>query len=175
MIVTTEPTKYDDDGYILLPNEFIDRGFAFKLCMNIDKEWKVFQRHHIEHENHVHYELVKILRQEEYELGGNVIPKRYRYPSSESWGRLGFTCSSRERAAALYDEIMLANIPEEEIKVNFPKRKSFTIKDICTLNPTIEHEQIQSKIKTLLEDKVIKIEGKKENKKGKPSTIYQLV
>lgn len=175
MIITTEIARYDDDGYMLLPNEFTDRGFVFKLSMNIDAEWKIFQRYHSEHKDSVHYELVKILKQNEFKLGDNIISKRYKYPSSETWGYLGFTCHSRERATALYDELMKANIPEKEVKMDFPKKKSFTIKDICSLNPSMEHDQVHNKIKTLLENGSIRIDGKKENKKGKPSTVYKLV
>ncbi len=51
------------------------------------------------------YEVIKITIREENNFKGRVFPRRERYPSSEDWGRLGWTFKDRQNAEAKYQEL----------------------------------------------------------------------
>jgi len=179
MKITTEETKFDKDGYQLLPKNFTEKKFEFKEVFE-DGDWKIFERKG-EDDSVPHFELVKLYKSEEYQIAGNVIPKKWNYPSSESWGVSGFTLLTKDRAFAKLEE--LKNRREESIeekqtsknnRSNFilPATKKFTLKDILKLN-TLSYPSLVNKIKEMVENSELEICGENKNQRGRPSKIYK--
>ncbi len=87
---TEELPKLDKEGYLLLPREFEDKGFSFIFIKDLDADWKIYQKN--KGKSFRIFELVKPAKQKEFVIGGNIVPKKWQYPSSESWGIRGFSC-----------------------------------------------------------------------------------
>ena len=65
----------------------------------------IYERHHISSEKK-HYEAIKIQSHNGYEIAGNKIPPSEYYPSSNSWGRYGYTCVTKKDAYIKLDKII---------------------------------------------------------------------
>lgn len=166
--------KTDKEGYILLENEFSERGFDFKFVKDLDGGWKIYKRTNKRTLN-VKYELIKPKRQESYQIHGNTIPAKWSYPGDSSFGRTGFDCISLDVAIQRHHEIMSNKESHSEsapVEIKFPK-KEFTIKDLLTTNKQ-PYSKIYLKVKEFLNTGQIKKVGQKKNKRGKSSDIYQI-
>jgi len=87
-----------------LPDTFMKYGYAFKLVQR-GRNKAIYAEYLGNH--HFAYEVIKI----------RVHPARYNaffdrhdpemeiYPSSEQWGRMGWTCNTWERASEKYNQI----------------------------------------------------------------------
>lgn len=177
-MTTTEPQKLDKEGYILLPKTWTESGWLFKFIKKLDENWSLYLREKTTGEGRQHWELVKITKQEEFNFKGNIIPKKWKYPGTAAFGKMGYDCISEQRALEIYESIKHKEEEKEEeksIKIIFPSRKEFTIKEIEQLNSDKTYAQIYNKIKDLLTEKKIKVTGEKENTNGKPSKIYKVI
>lgn len=171
----------NNQTYKPLEDKFESIGFTFEKIKDLDSEWKIFKRTANKTKT-IHYELVRPTEQKEFMIHGNLVEAKIRYPSTSEFGRNGFCCCSIERCEYIYQTWVLPRRHEQEereekkeIKVVFPSKKPFLIKDLEKLNPDLSYAQIYNKVKDLLILKKIKISGEKENTKGKNSHIYILI
>lgn len=176
-MTTTETQKLDKEGYILLPSTWTESGWTFNYHKHVEDDWHIYIRTKTNGEGRKHYELVRLTTQEEFNFKGKIIPKKWHYPSTSQFGKLGFDCISEQRALFIYDQLKERQEEREEkkdIKVMFPSKKPFSIKDLEKLNPELSYANIYNKVKDLLLLAKLKVHGEKENKIGKPSKIYIL-
>lgn len=87
-----------------LEKEFISCGFVFKQVWR-ERGYAVYERRHESSENK-HYEVIKVLSHNGYEMNGTKYPPSEYYPSANSWGTSGWTCSTKDEAYAKVDCIM---------------------------------------------------------------------
>ena len=97
---TQERRITDHNGYLVLPNEFRDRGFSFELLKRkgdgaVYKRWTDTER--------PHYEIFQIQRYEERLIAGNLIPAKEAVPPDSSWGSLAWTSTSEKDALKRLD------------------------------------------------------------------------
>ncbi len=181
MKFTEEPTIFDNNGYQLLPKNFTEKGFEFKE-IHADGDWRIFER---KGENHStpHFELVKIYKSEEYEMGGNKIGKKWNLPTSEQWGVSGFTLPTKDRALAKLDEIKNGKVEDAQAKIEnnkaihgliLPSSEKFSLKDIEKLNPSLTYPVLYLKVKDMI-GKKLEICGEVKNLKGRPSKLFKLI
>lgn len=88
-----------------MKTEFTKGGFHHRQLKRIG-EWALFER--FKNATSPHYEVVRIRPYAAYELAGEKFPAGERYPSSESWGRDGFTYQDRDAAEARFAEKALS-------------------------------------------------------------------
>lgn len=94
--------------------EFKKSGFNHKLIERRG-DWAVYERW--TDGGKPHYELIQIQKNEQYELGGNIIPAKESFPGPEKWGRLGFTITDKNEALsrlARIEEFLKKKSEEEE-------------------------------------------------------------
>lgn len=84
--------------------EFTLKQYHFKLLTR-EKDIAIFHRDHVE-VGHPHFEVVRIRCHKEFVLMGKTYPPTEYYPSSYDWGRLGYTCQTRERAFARMTQML---------------------------------------------------------------------
>lgn len=163
--------KTDSEGYILLEKQFSFRGNNYQRVKDFDDGWYIYE---VSKPNLVTkiYELIFSRRQESFKIGGNIVPKKYSYPSDSQFGHYGFCYFKLEDAVKKYNKL-LREAKEKTVEkiINWPK-ENFIIKDVLTLNPTSSYIEIYVKIKELVDLNKIKIVGEQKNKIGKPSKIY---
>lgn len=95
----------------LLRTEFKAKGFYHKLIKR-DGDWAVFER---TAGSSVHYELIEVQKIKECEMFGNKVEAHEAFPSSELWGRKGFTIMNKEEALNRLKNIKeLIKIKEEQ-------------------------------------------------------------
>lgn len=86
-----------------LPDKFTKKGFSHTLVER-HGNIAIYERTK-PHYSRSHFEVIRIKVAKASERFGKKFPATEIYPSSESWGVLGFTCpdlaSARERAATL--------------------------------------------------------------------------
>lgn len=176
---TNETVLKDADGYQLLPAKFEWKGYSFTFIKNLGN-WKIYEKISNSTGNK-HYEIIKPQKQEEYVFHGSVIPKKYSYPGTNSFGRIGYDCISVARCEELYKTWILPrenkNIEEytnENGDLVYPDGK-FLKKDLKSLNKKLTISQISVRLKKDLQEAKIKIVGEKENKRGKNSIIYKKI
>jgi len=178
----------DKNGYLLVEKEFTLRGYKFKFIKQLKNDWCIYEKIKKEEagvktrNKHIHkkYELVKLRRQESYVFNDKKIEAKWLYPSDNAFGKLGFDCISLDAAQNRYEEIVKAGEKkevEEEIKneeVRIPT-KDFTIKEFIKANPKLNYSIAYQKIKELISNKEIRLNGERKNKRGKASNLYKKV
>lgn len=102
---TQEIRITDAEGYLTIPNKYFDKGFNFEFIKDLGNDWRIY-RMYKDYYTRSSYELVKIHKREGYEMAGNVIPKKWSYPSSEQWGIYGFTYNNIEDCEKKYSKIL---------------------------------------------------------------------
>jgi hypothetical protein len=108
------------------------------------------------------------------------IEAKWLYPTDNAFGKLGFDCISLEAAQNRYEEIVKAGEKkevEEEIKneeVRIPTI-DFTIKEFIKANPKLNYAIAYQKIKLLISNREIRLNGDRKNKRGKASNLYKKV
>ena len=166
----------DKEGYILLEKIFTSRGFDFSFVKDFKDGWVIYKKS-CEGCNDK-YELIKPKKQEEFNFRGSIIPKKWKYPSDNDFGRLGFDCASFEKAVERHDQIIKTKQDKEDKETVFidivHPRKEFTCQDLIKLNPRMNYSDAYSQIKNWLVDKTIVKIGERKNKKGKASILYKI-
>lgn len=166
----------DKEGYLLMEKEFTSRGFNFSFIKDFKDGWMIYKKT-AEYSGSDKYELIKPKKQEEFNFRGSIIPKKWKYPSDNDFGRLGFDCVSLEKAIERHDQIIKTKQDKEDkenlvFDINLPK-KEFTCQDLLKANPQINYSDAYSQIKKWLTEKTIVKVGEKKNKKGKASILYK--
>jgi hypothetical protein len=87
-----------------LDKDFESAGFKYKQ-IHREKMFAIYERNHISSENK-HYEAIKIQSHNGMEIAGKKLPPSEFYPSSNSWGRYGFTCITKKEAYNRLDRMM---------------------------------------------------------------------
>jgi len=104
----------DTDGYLELSTEFNHAGFDYKREKVLDNGWQIYSQR--KDDCLISFELVRVVKSEEREMGGQIIAKRWCYPGNSAWGRIGFTCVSLERAEEKYRELVIKKEQQNEPK-----------------------------------------------------------
>ncbi len=168
----------DSEGYRLLEKEFTSRGYNFKWIENLKDGWKIYQKTSVR-TGESKWELIRPIKNEETNFGGNLSPKRWSYPGDAAFGKLGFDCISLARAREVHANIIADKTIKTEpqnIKLQAPKNKVFTITDLCDLNPELSRTEIYAKINDLMAKKQVACLGQsKEKGKGKKPYLYKLL
>jgi hypothetical protein len=105
-----------------LDKTFTSNGFEFKQIHREDM-FAIYERKYIDSKADAHYEAIKIQSHNGMEIAGNKIPPSEYYPSSNSWGRHGYTCISRENAYKRLDRMMKEEIVNKEVANKKAERK----------------------------------------------------
>lgn len=165
--------KQDEAGYYLLENEFTSRGYNFKKVEDFKDGWMIYTK---TKGIGVHYELIKPHKSEEYSIHGKTVPKKWDYPGDNAFGRRGFDCVSLDRAHVKHEEIVKSTVAETtkiDRKINIPKAKTFTVKDIKKINHDWTTYEVRVKLNSLLDSgKIIWVN--KDNYKKPEEKIYKL-
>jgi len=106
-----------------IDKEFSSKGFLFKQ-IHREGDFAIYERHS-ETSDVKHYEVIKIQSHNGYAISGQKYPASEFYPSSNSWGSDGFTCSSKSQSYKRLD-IMIEHYKikeEEKIKKETDKKK----------------------------------------------------
>jgi hypothetical protein len=80
-----------------IEKQFTQKGFDFKQSYR-EGNYAIYERWNESYPERKHYEVVKIQSHNGYAIGGQSYPPSEFYPSSNSWGVHGFTCSTKENA-----------------------------------------------------------------------------
>lgn len=93
-----------------MKTSFRRNGFDHQQC-NREGNLAIFRRQLV-NGRHEHYEVVRIRAYGAAEVGGRHIPAGERYPSSEEWGRMGWTCATLPDAQAKLASLTKSTIAE---------------------------------------------------------------
>lgn len=88
-----------------ISTEFESAGFKYKQ-IHRENSYAIYERCYSNNTDKKHYEVIKIQSHNGIEIAGNKIPPSEFYPSSNSWGINGFTCTTRENAYKRFDRMM---------------------------------------------------------------------
>ena len=102
--------------------EFESAGFKYK---QIHREgiYAIYERCYSNNVNNKHYEVIKIQSHNGIEIAGNKIPPSEYYPSSNSWGRHGYTCVNKQQAYNRIDRMMKEDLLNKEAANKKAERK----------------------------------------------------
>jgi uncharacterized protein YifN (PemK superfamily) len=95
-----------------LDKEFESASFKYKQ-IHRENMFAIYERQHISSVNK-HFEAIKIQSHNGMEIAGNKIPPSEYYPSSNSWGRHGYTCTTRKAAYERLDRMMKEDVVNKE-------------------------------------------------------------
>lgn len=95
-----------------LDKEFESASFKYKQ-IHRENMFAIYERQHISSANK-HFEAIKIQSHNGMEIAGNKIPPSEYYPSSNSWGRHGYTCTTRKAAYERLDRMMKEDVVNKE-------------------------------------------------------------
>ena len=88
----------------LLPNTFTQGGFDFKVIKR-DGQVAMLEKSKNGYHNSM-FEVVIIQKHKAKVLFGNTLEDREAMPPDEAWGQFGWTPESRERAEAIYADLV---------------------------------------------------------------------
>jgi len=88
-----------------IDTEFESAGFKYKQ-IHRENMYAIYERCYSNNINKKHYEVIRIQSHNGIEIAGNKIAPSEFYPSSNSWGVNGFTCTTRENAYKRYDRMV---------------------------------------------------------------------
>jgi hypothetical protein len=91
-------------GYIIVPRTFKKFGFDYKLVWR-EKDVVIYEQSK-PHHTKPYFEVLKVKTHEGYEIAGNKYEKSEYLPSSEEWGKYGFTCVSLKEAKTKAGELL---------------------------------------------------------------------
>ena len=106
-----------------LDKEFESAGFKYKQIHREDM-FAIYERGYINTTKDPHYEAIKIQSHNGMEIAGNKIPPSEYYPSSNSWGRHGYTCVTKKEAYTRLDKMMKEDVVNKEAANKKAERKS---------------------------------------------------
>ncbi len=105
-----------------LEKELESAGFKYKQIHREDM-YAIYERKRIDCNSSPHYESIKIQSHNGMEIAGNKIPPSEYYPSSNSWGRHGYTCLDKKAAYNRLDRMTKEDIANKEIANKKAERK----------------------------------------------------
>jgi len=94
----------------ILPQQFKKTGFQFTQVKR-DGLIALFSKRKPQHSKD-NFEVVMIQQHGEYFIGGVTIPAREALPSSNSWGRDGFTYTTLDAAQKKFDQLMAIELED---------------------------------------------------------------
>jgi hypothetical protein len=106
-----------------LDKEFESGGFKYKQTHREDM-FAIYERKYINSTKDSHYESIKIQSHNGMEIAGNKIPPSEYYPSSNSWGRHGYTCITKKEAYIRLDRMMKEDVINKEAANKKAERKN---------------------------------------------------
>ena len=106
-----------------LDKEFESGGFKYKQTHREDM-FAIYERKYINSTKDSHYESIKIQSHNGMEIAGNKIPPSEYYPSSNSWGRHGYTCITKKDAYNRLDKMMKEEVVNKEAANKKAERKN---------------------------------------------------
>tara|TARA_B110000503_G_scaffold100393_1_gene150222 strand:- start:1104 stop:1439 length:336 start_codon:yes stop_codon:yes gene_type:complete len=106
-----------------LDKTFTSNGFEFKQIHREDM-YSIYERKYIDSKSNHHYEAIRIQSHNGMEIAGNKIPPSEYYPSSNSWGRHGYTCLTKKDAYNKLDVMMKEEVVNKEAANKKAERKS---------------------------------------------------
>ena len=105
-----------------LQTEFESAGFKYKQ-IHREKNYAIYERKYIDSLSDPHYEAIKIQSHNGMEIAGNKISPSEYYPSSNSWGRHGYTCLNKKSAYDRLDRMMKEDVINKEAANKKAERK----------------------------------------------------
>jgi len=96
-----------------LDKEFESGGFKYKQIYR-ENIYAIYERCYINNIDRKHYEAIRIQSHNGIIIAGNKIAPSEYYPSSNSWGLHGFTCTSRENAYKRIDRMIAESAANKE-------------------------------------------------------------
>jgi hypothetical protein len=106
-----------------LDKEFESAGFKYKQTHREDM-FAIYERKRIDSIKDSHYESIKIQSHNGMEIAGNKIPPSEYYPSSNSWGRYGYTCLTKKDAYTKLDKMIKEDVANKEAANKKAERKN---------------------------------------------------
>ncbi len=106
-----------------LDSTFTSNGFEFKQIHREDM-YSIYERKYINSKSEHHYEAIRIQSHNGMEIAGNKIPPSEYYPSSNSWGRHGYTCITKKDAYIRLDRMMKEDVINKEAANKKAERKN---------------------------------------------------
>jgi hypothetical protein len=106
-----------------LDSTFTSNGFEFKQIYREDM-YSIYERKYINSKSEHHYEAIRIQSHNGMEIAGNKIPPSEYYPSSNSWGRHGYTCISKKASYDRLDKMMKEEVVNKEAANKKAERKN---------------------------------------------------
>jgi hypothetical protein len=106
-----------------LDEQFESAGFKYKQIHREDL-FAIYERGYINTTKDLHYEAIKIQSHNGMEIAGNKIPPSEYYPSSNSWGRHGYTCITKKEAYTRLDKMMKEDVINKEAANKKAERKN---------------------------------------------------
>lgn len=136
---------------------------------------------------------------------GSTVKETYlQYPGSAAFGHTAFSINDLERANTKFNELIekvnireldaLETVDNEELvtsgikgnrgrpavtrpEIVYPQSKSFTIKQLLSVNPDWNQPTIHKKMQEFIKNNIVQVVGTQDNKggKGKRATLYSVV
>jgi hypothetical protein len=106
-----------------LDEQFESAGFKYKQTHREDM-FAIYERKRIDSIKDSHYESIKIQSHNGMEIAGNKIPPSEYYPSSNSWGRHGYTCITKKDAYIKLDKMIKEDVANKEAANKKAERKN---------------------------------------------------
>ncbi len=106
-----------------LDEQFESAGFKYKQTHREDM-FAIYERRYINTTKDPHYESIKIQSHNGMEIAGNKIPPSEYYPSSNSWGRHGYTFITNKEEYTILDRIMKEDVINKEAANKKAERKN---------------------------------------------------
>lgn len=160
----------DSDGYRLVPQEFKSGGYIYKFVEKIDDDWQIYSVYSPNCEKVIDYELVRFTKSEEFVIAGNVITKKWNYPTANSFGKHGFSCHCVAGCYKKHREVVKRESERgQETVFELPQNKEFTVKDLCK-ELGLPYSAVYSKVKEVEDElKVVRV---LKNKTGRDTKVY---
>jgi hypothetical protein len=173
----------------ILEKEFDSRGFHFTQIARKDNH-AIYQK--VKDSGGKSFEVIQIRNHDGYEIAGVAVPPAEMYPSSESWGTLGFTYLRFEAAKERFEKLSGAvlsgvALPETKQTVTVTEAKprikrgeftlvlpdgEFTLKELADKNGTYAAFVYPHLHETIAAGKAVELRRESRGR-GRPTAIYQ--
>ena len=155
----------DKEGYQLVEKEFDFKGHNYLFLEELGDNWRIYRQ--LKGKMVISFELVHLERQEQYEIAGNIIPKKWTYPSAAHWGDRGFTYKTLQECYLKFNKFSKKEAKKTSI-FNIPVNTKFTVKELAE-SLGVSRASLLLHIQGL--GNKIKVVGEKKNIKGKDSKV----
>lgn len=164
--------NFDSEGYRLVPLEFTSGGYVYKFVEQIDDDWRIYSAFSPTCKKIIDYELVRFVKSEEYVVAGNVVPKKWTYPTANMFGKHGFSCHCIEGCYRKHKEVLARaeEKAEPETEFQLPKNKEFTVKELSE-NLGLPYPKVYAKVREMEKDLIVVRTIK--NKTGRDTKVFR--